>query len=165
MADYFTEVVVQPCIPGDLLREQDLKMLGLYGFQHEMVKNEDGESVYLFAPEYSASAYDEVDEGEGPVQVELDEDMLVAFFQRVIDASKGRLKYLYLQAGCTCNKYRPDGFGGWVIFLTKDHQRWMNTWQIVEKFKKAAERRMARGKTPDGAGDVPDERSERELQT
>ena len=79
MADYSTEVTLQPFIPKDLLHEQDLKMLELYGFQHEMVVDENGESVYLFAPEYSASAYDEVDEGEGPVQVEFDEDMLVAF--------------------------------------------------------------------------------------
>jgi hypothetical protein len=151
MADYYTEVVVEPFIPKALISEQDLKWLRLYGFQNQMVVTEEGEGIYLYAPEYSCSAWDLVEEEDGPHQVEFDEDMLHAFFQRVIDASKGRLKYLCLHAACTCSKPRPDGFGGWVTFLTKDDQRHMNTWQIAEGFKRRAERREAHGEKANGA--------------
>lgn len=156
MADYFTEVIVMPYIPRDLLSEQDLELLALYGFQSEQVKTDEGEFVYLYAYEYSGTAFRTVEKDGKTEEEELTEEDLTAFFRRVIDASNGRLKYLYLHAACTCSKMRPDGFGGWVSFLTKDEERFMSTFDAVEKFKARENRKEGTdGKEHEGVGDVP----------
>jgi hypothetical protein len=156
MADYFTEVTVMPYIPKDLLSEQDLEMLALFGFQSEQVKTDEGEFVYLYAEEYSGTAFRTVEKGDATEEEELTEADLTAFFRRVIDASNGRLKYLYLQAACTCSKMRPDGFGGWVSFLTKDGERFASTFDAVTKFKAREDRKGgADGKEHEGVGVVP----------
>ena len=135
MADFFTEVTVMPFIPKDLLSEQDLQMLALYGFQSEEIKTDEGDFLYLFAYEYSGTAFRTVEKDDEIEEEELSEEDLTAFLRRVIDASNGRLKYLYLHAGCTCSKMRPDTFGGWVTFLTKDEEKFVSTFAAVAKFK------------------------------
>jgi hypothetical protein len=120
MADYYTHAVVQPFIPEDLITQEDKDKLEEYGFSSKY--EEGSKSVYLY------------------VEENYDGEEAEAYLQSIVQHSNGRLPYLAIKAGWDCSSMKPDGFGGHVVFITKDEINSDNTETIlagyIDAFKK-----------------------------
>lgn len=128
MANYYTQMTVQPFVPADLLSDSDLEFLSYFG-----IYSEGKEELYLYAEEYRA----EGDNGEGDT---FEEDALIDFFQTKIKESGGRLKFISFEFAYTCSKMRPEAFGGAAYFITTEEFKHFGTqsWlmQQMEEVKK-----------------------------
>ena len=121
LADYYTQMTVQPEIPEDLLTEAELDFLARFGIEAEKIGHR--KLYYLYAAEYDTTGYDYDEGGDG------DEDELIEFCQALIKSSKGRLKFIYFEFAYTCNRMRPGAFGGGAYFITATGFQFVSTSQ------------------------------------
>jgi len=123
MADFYTNMVVEPMIPEGLLTEAEQNILAI--FHIESVSGP-GNTIFLHAEEYFTSAYnDETSE-------EYDEDFLISLFQGVVRRSEGKLPWVSFEISYHCSKMRSDGFGGAAVFITADKIEWVSTAQWLK---------------------------------
>lgn len=117
MANYFTQVVVQPEIPSCLLDEKMREQLQACGLT--CAYDERAATYYLYSEEWVGSDADDVHY----------EDVL----QEIVVNSDGAIPYLTVQAALTCSKPRPNGFGGYALVITAgeiksvDTSLWVST--------------------------------------
>lgn len=126
MADYYTTAVVEPFIPAKFIDEKDEAIIDAF-FGSEKAPDD---CLFFHNDEYSGCGYIESENGEDE---ELSEDEMIAAFQRVIVRSNGELPYVAIQAGCGCSKTRPDGFGGWAVFITEESVEWCSTFNWISQ--------------------------------
>ena len=112
MSDYDSQSVFQPLIPKHLLTDKDHTILE--AFSIDIIP--EGDFIYLCANGSCTSACLHSEETGGVV--ELEEDDLFALFQEIIARSNGELPWVSMETAHTCNKMRPDGFGGSAVFIT-----------------------------------------------
>jgi len=132
MADYFSSSVFQPSIPKQLLTNDDLEFLAAFNIDAEP----DGEdTLYLFAEDWCTCAVMEYEDG---TEKELDENDLFTRFQEIIRRSNGELPWIYMETSYTCSKMRPDGFGGFAVFITADDVDCIGTsWWLEQRISEA----------------------------
>lgn len=111
MANYFTQIVVQPEIPAHLLDVETRRRLEECGLTcaHDV----GADTYYLFSEEYVGSDVDDVHY----------EDIL----QEIVVNSAGELPHLTVEAALTCSKPRSNGFGGYAMVITAEEIRSMDT--------------------------------------
>ena len=129
MADYYSSGPIQPMIPKRLVTEEDLDLLDAFNIKVYPEKSNNEESHYFFAPEWSGSAYMEKDGKD----IELSEDDIFACFQKIIRRSNGEIPWVSLELGYSCSKDRPDGYGGYAVFITADDVQYSSTSQWLEQ--------------------------------
>ena len=127
MADYYTQMVVAPLIPKDLVTPEVDTMLTDFNIT---IESGSATEFYLYSDEYSGNAWGFSETGE---EVHHSEDDLVAMFQDLIKASEGRLKWISLESAHTCSKMRSDGFGGSAVLITANKVRYMGTTPWIEQ--------------------------------
>jgi len=71
----------------------------------------------------------------------MDIDELVALLQKMI--VEAEMDFCTIEAAAYCDKMRPNEFGGWAGFITKDDTQWINTGSWLARreleFKKSKE--------------------------
>lgn len=111
MADNYSQGVIWPPIPEDLLdRETKLRLIAC-GIAWEKTEN----GFYLFAEDgpYNGQLFS----GDSQDSEEVD---YIELLRELIVRSRGRLKALTLEGADACTKMRPDGFGGFAFIITPD---------------------------------------------
>lgn len=126
MADYYTDCVMKPNIPAHLINDEQMKIIEAFLDGEIVSKDESGKpKLYYFRKEsYSGSG---VVENEDGTEEELDEDDLTEVLEEIVSNSNGELTHITLEAACHCNMMRPDGFGGWAVFVSPGSIEWMGT--------------------------------------
>jgi len=78
----------------------------------------DKAKLYLYVDDYF---HHWTDIGPGGEKIERTaEDDLFVRFQEIIHRSNGELPWVSIESAFTCNRMRPDGFGGSAVFITAD---------------------------------------------
>lgn len=121
MADYTTTAIIQPEIPQHLISEAEEEILIGMGF--EIFDDPSRKTKYLAAYQYTA--YTEY-EGE-----EFEEDQLIELLQAMVKSSD--LQYITMESTYRCSKLRPDGFGAFVMLITKNRVDYLSTFQWIEE--------------------------------
>lgn len=103
MAEYYTQAVVLPEIPFDLLDNDTLTKLELCGFSYELTAT----GWFLYADEY-------VDEFE-------------ELLQEIIRRSEGQLSYLSVEGSYSCSEPFADAYGGFAYVITADDMEYVST--------------------------------------
>lgn len=132
MADDYSQSVFQPCIPKQLLTEDDLKFLTAFRICTEPVGED---KLYLFAEDWCFDAVMELEDG---TERDLDENDLNNRFQEIIKRSNGELSWVSRETSYSCNKMRPDAFGGSAVFITADDVQYLSTsWWLEQRISEA----------------------------
>ena len=110
MGGIYTEMaVISPAIPNKLITMKNKTIFTQLNIE---IKNCD---------EFNSNLYSENWTGYySRGTVELGVTDIVSTFQDIIRRSKGKLKYVAIEIGRTCNRTCTDGFGGGAIFVTAD---------------------------------------------
>lgn len=111
MANYYTQLVVQPEIPAQLLDEALRDRLEQCGLNCDHDQRED--TYYIYSMEHAS-----------------DDDAGIAFeevLQEVVTNASGKLPRLTIEAALVCSKPRPDGFGGFAMVITASNIKYMST--------------------------------------
>ena len=156
MADYFTQVVVQPTIPfGDmtplerlilpLVYDSDAEKDGVYFYsetgpadsimldcevlEKALEASARDSSLYdTIAKQFAAHAAD-----DAIIELDLSGGSIDFVFQDIVRRS-ATLKYVTIVAAFTCSKMRSDGFGGAATLITADAILGKSTTDILEDF-------------------------------
>jgi hypothetical protein len=127
MADMYTQGVIWPPVPNDLLDDLTKDRLAACGIEWEDAGHD---RLYLFASDgpYNGMIY--LNNDQEPTEVDY-----VELLQQLIIRSAGRLKALTIEAADTCSKMRPDGFGGWAMIITAmgctDDTQYLSTYEWI----------------------------------
>lgn len=108
MANSYTQAVVQPLIPKNLVSDSQLEQLLEGGVSFDEIDD----CFYFYTHEYMDS------ESE-------------ATLQEIVINSAGQLPVITVQAAWTCDKLRPSEFGGHCILITKDGIEAKNTTDML----------------------------------
>lgn len=143
--DYLTFGTLLPFIPKDLITEEEIKVLDIYGFE----KSEAAvlpPSWYFFARNYESApiAYISV-KGDGfefEEGIHYDESNLLSILQGIVKRSNGRLEWIYFEACCGDRDLTPGSCGGTAWFVTKDVFAVMGKDQWTYEQMKAATTRI-----------------------
>jgi ABC-type transporter Mla MlaB component len=76
------------------------------------------------------------------------DDAHVILLQDVVRRSKGEIPYLTIAAAYTCNKMRPDAFGGMGIIITPTRILYRSTYDFFQSFEARRARKAARQSAP-----------------
>jgi len=129
VASYGVSAVVSSGqIPAKFVTENDLLVLAACGFEYETYKRENEEKgYYFFAEEGMRSAIGLPEEIEGDYS---DEDQWIAVFQDILGRSRKAnqpIGHIDINASLSCSKMRPDGWGGFALFIEEDDVKETNT--------------------------------------
>ena len=117
MADNYSQATVSPELPADLFSEEELRALETAcGITCERY----GENLYFFAE----TGFYEQGEDEAGFGV----DCLAFLQEKLLKLNADAYPHIAIQGATTCSKMRPDEFGGFAYFITRDHVRYMSTW-------------------------------------
>lgn len=131
MADYYTQMTMQPEVPSDLLTEAEKDFLANFGIYGEELPHR--KTVYLYAEQYNVDGWDEEER-------EVEEQELIDLCQALIKSSSGRLKFISMELAYTCSKMRPEAFGGSAYFITAEEFDFVSTSQwLMEKLGEVGE--------------------------
>jgi len=156
MADYFTQVVVQPTIPyGDmtplerlilpLVYDSDEEEGGIYFYSEtgpadNITLDRDDLEKALAASERESSLSETIAEqlaahapDDAIIELDLSGGSSDFIFQDIVRRS-ATLKYVTIVAAFTCSRMRSDGFGGAATLITADAILGKSTTNILEDF-------------------------------
>jgi len=156
MADYFTQVVVQPTIPYDdmiplerlilpLVYDSDEEKDGIYFYSEtgpadSILLDRDDLEKALEASAHDSSLYDTIAKqfaahapDDAVIELDLSGGSIDFVFQDIVRRS-ATLKYVTIVAAFTCSKMRADGFGGAATLITADAILGKSTTDILEDF-------------------------------
>lgn len=146
MADYFTQIVVQPSIPNACMTPLERWLLEqIFEFEPD-----DNDTTYFFAVEgvnstagaaddelaailredaspLAAALSEQLANADNPDWLDLDRVAYAPVFQAIVARHPDQVPYVTVTMAFTCSKMRPDGFGGGAELITADGVRWINT--------------------------------------
>ena len=127
MANNYHQATVSPDLPASLFKAEELCSLDLAcGLSCER----DGENLYFFAEECFCEQGEDAD-GFGI-------DCLTFLQEKLRQLDPAIYPHIAIHGAATCSKMRPDEFGGFAIFITRDEIRSISTWEWLEEQKRSA---------------------------
>jgi hypothetical protein len=118
MADNYSQATVSPDLPAALFNDEELRSLEFAcGLTYERYD----ENLYFFAE----ACFYEKGEGEDGFGV----DCLALLQEKLLKLEPDAYPHISIQGAATCSKMRPDEFGGFAYFITRDTVRSTSTWQ------------------------------------
>lgn len=129
MADNYAQSYFEPCIPTELITEDDRKVFEAIGVILQPADKE-GAITYLYAEDWCTSGWIENEDG---TETEVDEDTLIGCLQGIVQRSNGKVPYIYQETAYTCSKMRPGEFGGAAMFITANDVRYCSTQQWLQE--------------------------------
>lgn len=163
MANYHTLTVVQQTIPtGDMTTLERLLLSEIFDAEQDDVGNyfsaDEGVSsiIYLNAADLRIAVDDPAAKSttalsriidhledaildEGDVEIETSEGWWETIFQDIVKRSE-TLTHISVVSSFTCDKMRPDGFGGMVLLITASKIRYDCTTDMLERFYEEADK-------------------------
>ena len=116
MTDYYTQVTISPCLPAALFSDEEIaSMEYAFGLTCERT----GRELYFFA-ETIFTELGEDEEGE-------DIDLIELLQRKLRQMDQNEYPHITIQGCTSCGKMRPDEFGGFAYFITRDDQRHIAT--------------------------------------
>ncbi|MGO9365474.1 MAG: hypothetical protein ACLP02_18810 [Rhodomicrobium sp.] len=162
MADYFTQLVVQQDIPGNLIAPHEKLLLEQILDANEQdgaisYCSSEGPGAYIWlnreavkralaAPRvrsrlrkpllqrYHAAPSDKAEFEFDLTTTAYGSDVYLIILQDVVRRARDTLPYITIAASFTCNKMRKDGFGGMALILTPARILFQSTNDYLEKF-------------------------------
>jgi hypothetical protein len=122
MADNYYQATVSPELPAASFSDEELQSLEIAcGLTFERY----GDDLYFFAETCF------VEQGEDDDSFGVD---CLAFMQEKLrQLDPADYPHIWIQGAATCSKMRPDEFGGFAIFITRDGIRSVSTWQWLRE--------------------------------
>lgn len=118
MANNYYQATVSPDLPAALFSDEELRSLKFdCGLSCEKIED----SLYFFAEEYFC------DQAEGEDGFGVDCPGLLQ--EKLLKLDPEAYPHISIQGAATCSKMRPDEFGGFAYFITRDTVRYTSTWQ------------------------------------
>jgi hypothetical protein len=118
MTNNYCPATISPALPASLFRDEELQSLAIaIGLSAE----KDGDCLYFFAEENFCDAGED-DDGE-PV------NCLTLMQEKLRQLDPAVYPHISIQGAAVCSKMRPDEFGGFAFFITRDDIRSVSTWQ------------------------------------
>lgn len=163
MANYHTLTVVQQTIPtSDMTTLERLLLSEIFhaelGDDGHYFSSDEGASsiIYLNAADLRAAVddpaakdtsalsrildhYSDAILGEGDVEIDTSEGWWETIFQDILKRSAA-LTHISVVSSFTCDKMRPDGFGGMVLLITATNIRYDCTTDMLERFYEEADK-------------------------
>jgi hypothetical protein len=163
MANYHTLTVVQQPIPtGDMTTLECLLLSEIFHTEqdddgHYFSSDEGASSIIYVDAAHLRAAVDEaaakgttalsrmIDHhgdailGEGDVEIDTSEGWWETIFQDIVKRS-ATLTHISVVSSFTCDKMRPDGFGGMVLLITATNIRYDCTTDMLERFYEEADK-------------------------
>lgn len=140
MADYYTHLSFEFKMPDEEAANKTVELLARID---EAIENEsmpeDLVEFTRFVKEGMQSSI--VVEADGE-KVWVRDDCGCPFLDVVVAWLKEALKRYHPEGAIgfefsnDCSKHRSDAFGGGAVFITKDNEKWMNTWQWLADCEK-----------------------------
>jgi hypothetical protein len=127
MANNYCMATVSPELPACLFNEAELSTLQTAcGLSWER----QGDSLYFFADD----GFRELGEGEDGSEVDC--TLLLQAKLRQLDAEA--YPGIAIHGASICGKMRPDEFGGFAIYITRDEIRSFSSWEWLDQRKPSA---------------------------
>ena len=126
MADYYTPTVITPDIPVQDISQTNLEILKSV-YEWEM----HDENIYFFSQEGRRASIPVTDDEGHEGEIEIEDDDVCKILQDVVKGSD-TINQINIISSFTCNKMRPDGFGGGVVVITQDDVRSFSTDRFIE---------------------------------
>jgi len=153
MADYYDKSTVEPFFPTQAVSGFERVLMKGYGFNHEITKNNEGDTVYFYAPDGLNEEIEDFDIDivtqfaniDDPIAVDLmrfaheqDASKLDAYIssqyswgliiQGILNKPEcNGIEDVCVMGAYTCSKMRPGAFGGWVTRITRDNLQYAGT--------------------------------------
>jgi hypothetical protein len=122
MADNYSQTTVSPELPAALFTDEELRSLEFAcGLTYERC----GENLYFFA---ETCFYDQGEDDDG-----FGVDCLSLLQEKLLKLDRDAYPHISIQGAATCSKMRPDEFGGFAYFITRDDIRSVSTWQWLHE--------------------------------
>lgn len=167
MADYYTQIVVQQTIPERLISPFERLLLaeilestsceqGIYYFSSngpscDITLNRRELELALEKSERSRlrpfiagrlkKAVPDHDYVDFDLSAAPFGDAYIVLLQDIVRRSKDNLPYLTIACAYTCNKMRPDGFGGMGIIITPARVLYQSTYDFFEDYERRRRRK------------------------
>ena len=126
MANNYTQSTVEPYLP---LTARERDMLADCGAYLDKV---DGGKYYIYFPEFMGDALVEVQVNEDGDEIEVYEEVEY-ILQRILKRlDPAEYTHITVQGSWTCDKMRPDNFGGFASLITRDKVESINTWDALQ---------------------------------
>jgi hypothetical protein len=127
MTDNYVQATISPELPEGIFAEDELSVLeAACGIEWEKI----GDHVYYFAP----GSFRE--EGEGEDGETIDCLGLLQEKLRLLDPEA--YPHIVIHGAATCDRMRPDQFGGFAHLITRDRIRSISTWEWLEEQTESA---------------------------
>jgi hypothetical protein len=118
MANNYTDASILPPLPASLFSQAEIESLDA---ACNVVCTRDGDDLHLFGEAYFST------EGEDDDGREVNLLTLLQSKLRQLDAAA--YPHITIHGACTCDKKRPDEFGGFAYVITRDRIRSISTWE------------------------------------
>jgi hypothetical protein len=168
MADYYTHAVVHQVIPERLMSPLERLLLtavfdfdtvddGLYFYaensphcditlsrrnvEEALAATRVRSRLRLFIASCLGKANSEHDAFDVDLSAFQTGDVPVVALQDIVRRAKGELPYVSIAYAYTCNKMRPDGFGGMGVIITPARVLYQSTYDFFENFERRRLRR------------------------
>jgi hypothetical protein len=161
MADNYDKSTVEPFFPTQAVSGFERVLMKEYGFNLEITKNTDGDTVYFYAPDGLNEEIEDFDTNIVTQFARLDDPIAVDLmrFAKEQDASKlaayissqysweliiqgilnkpecNGIKDVCVMGAYTCSKMRPGAFGGWVTRITRDNVQYAGTFSALQDMR------------------------------
>ena len=118
MANNYSQATISPALPASLFSEAELQSLAVAcGLSCERCRDE----LYFFA-ETCFLDRGEDDDGFGV-------DCFALLQEKLRQLDMTAYPHITIHGASTCDKMRPDEFGGFAYVITRDDVRYLSTWQ------------------------------------
>ena len=129
MANNYTQATVDPCIPANLITDDEVFILESAGF----TLFNGGDEYYAYIEE---GFWEDLEDLELDTQYESVFDIFQAIISRTLESKEDQdIKEFVIEGANTCSKMRCGEFGGFVIRITSDDVQQGGTYCILNKMR------------------------------
>jgi hypothetical protein len=122
MANNYSQVTVSPDLPAALFSAAELQSLNT---ACGLTSERNGDDLYFYAEE----CFWERNEDEDGLVI----DCLALLQEKLRQLDPATYPCITINGAATCSKMRPDEFGGFAYFITRDDLGSISTWQWLDE--------------------------------
>jgi hypothetical protein len=122
MANNYTDASILPSLPASLFSQAEIESMDAACY---VVCRREGDDLHLFGETYFST------EGEDADGREI--NLLTLLQSKLRQLDSAAYPRITIHGACTCDKKRPDEFGGFAYVITRTQIRSISTWEWLEE--------------------------------
>ena len=127
MANNYTDASIQPPLPASLFSQAEIESLAA---ACNVVCDHDGDDLHLFGETFFST------EGEDEERREV--NLLTLLQGKLRQLDPAAYPHITIHGAATCDKKRPDEFGGFAYVITRDQIHSISTWEFATQTAETA---------------------------